>query len=590
MAKLKKMMALAIAMVMVICTMNMGIFAATGDLAVDTKITITDLTAGDTVNLFKVLEWTDSVGWTVTSDFKSLTENPSDQDKYSENVAKLVANTKGIELNAADLAKIATAAQGKTPVHQEIISGTTFTYQTTDKPGMYIALVAAGTAGTVYNPIVISADFTADNNTNSIPASSAINGTAVAKKKVISGDKTEPKITNDLGKSFAYTVTTTIPVYSEAFTDTFFQITDTVSEYLDIQNDIKVVDTDTNSEINVQKYLTQHPHDFTIRFDHDYVKNLQAAQNIKITYTAKLNVPASELVDPENVIEEENEIVIIFPNDPNDLSGKKVTALKDGTREYTFTIDGKLFGRSDWDTAELVKTGVDQNGDPVEKVIPVSNGSEFAALAGAKFGLFTTETGAKAALKDPTSTTDLYKNYDADGNVLFDGYVTTSALGLMTIAGLDQGTYYLVELDAPSGYIKDSELHTITITADINGDEENEEGQAVTEYYTVDNAGNVTWHDTKVDGSIAYTYYVPVLRSYTVTIDGKNTSTYTMTLDGPSISSVTPAESSTDIKNTKGVELPATGGIGTTIFYVIGTVLVLGAGILLVTRRRMNME
>ena len=56
MAKLKKMMALAIAMVMVICTMNMGIFAATGDLAVDTKITITDLTAGDTVNLFKVLE------------------------------------------------------------------------------------------------------------------------------------------------------------------------------------------------------------------------------------------------------------------------------------------------------------------------------------------------------------------------------------------------------------------------------------------------------------------------------------------------------------------------------------------------------
>ena len=33
------------------------------------------------------------------------------------------------------------------------------------------------------------------------------------------------------------------------------------------------------------------------------------------------------------------------------------------------------------------------------------------------------------------------------------------------------------------------------------------------------------------------------------------------------------------IPNTKGVELPSTGGMGTTIFYIIGAVLVLGAGI-----------
>ena len=43
-----------------------------------------------------------------------------------------------------------------------------------------------------------------------------------------------------------------------------------------------------------------------------------------------------------------------------------------------------------------------------------------------------------------------------------------------------------------------------------------------------------------------------------------------------------------EIINQKGTELPSTGGIGTTIFYVIGAILVLGAGILLVTRRRMN--
>lgn len=42
--------------------------------------------------------------------------------------------------------------------------------------------------------------------------------------------------------------------------------------------------------------------------------------------------------------------------------------------------------------------------------------------------------------------------------------------------------------------------------------------------------------------------------------------------------------------NKTGNELPSTGGIGTTIFYVVGGVLVVGAGVLLVTRKRMNAE
>ena len=48
------------------------------------------------------------------------------------------------------------------------------------------------------------------------------------------------------------------------------------------------------------------------------------------------------------------------------------------------------------------------------------------------------------------------------------------------------------------------------------------------------------------------------------------------------------AKQVTKIENNQGSVLPSTGGIGTTIFYVIGAILVLGAGILLVTRRRMN--
>ena len=42
------------------------------------------------------------------------------------------------------------------------------------------------------------------------------------------------------------------------------------------------------------------------------------------------------------------------------------------------------------------------------------------------------------------------------------------------------------------------------------------------------------------------------------------------------------------VVNKAGTELPSTGGVGTTIFYVLGSVLVLGAVVLLVTRKRMS--
>lgn len=42
------------------------------------------------------------------------------------------------------------------------------------------------------------------------------------------------------------------------------------------------------------------------------------------------------------------------------------------------------------------------------------------------------------------------------------------------------------------------------------------------------------------------------------------------------------------VVNYAGSQLPETGGIGTTIFYVVGVVLMLGAGVLLITKRRMS--
>ena len=44
----------------------------------------------------------------------------------------------------------------------------------------------------------------------------------------------------------------------------------------------------------------------------------------------------------------------------------------------------------------------------------------------------------------------------------------------------------------------------------------------------------------------------------------------------------------TDVVNKSGSTLPTTGGMGTTIFYVVGSILVLGAAILLITKKRMS--
>jgi LPXTG-motif cell wall-anchored protein len=46
----------------------------------------------------------------------------------------------------------------------------------------------------------------------------------------------------------------------------------------------------------------------------------------------------------------------------------------------------------------------------------------------------------------------------------------------------------------------------------------------------------------------------------------------------------------TDIINKSGIELPETGGIGTTIFYIVGGLLAVAAVVLLVTKKRMATE
>ena len=72
-----------------------------------------------------------------------------------------------------------------------------------------------------------------------------------------------------------------------------------------------------------------------------------------------------------------------------------------------------------------------------------------------------------------------------------------------------------------------------------------------------------------------------------IIINVKDDGTITVSLDGETLDS---ASDAFNVKNLSGTVLPSTGGMGTTIFYLIGAVLVIGAGVVFVTRRRMNVQ
>ena len=102
--------------------------------------------------------------------------------------------------------------------------------------------------------------------------------------------------------------------------------------------------------------------------------------------------------------------------------------------------------------------------------------------------------------------------------------------GKFVIAGLDADTYYLEETKAPDGYNRLKDPVKVVITATIAGD-----------------------------------------KTSTTTITYNETATGTV-----------------KIENQTGVELPSTGGIGTTVFSVIGGLLMGVAVVLLVTRKKMS--
>ena len=169
--------------------------------------------------------------------------------------------------------------------------------------------------------------------------------------------------------------------------------------------------------------------------------------------------------------------------------------------------------------------------------------SENAPLTGAAFKLEKLIKGKDGA----AGTWTTVKEFTVDET-------TTS----FTFSGLDDGQYKLTETKTPAGY------NTIDPI-----------------YFVIE-----ATHDVTADA--------PTLKTLNAYLTDANGNKQTEMKDGESVNidlgavDLTAGSITTTVVNKSGSKLPSTGGIGTTIFYVLGGVLVLAAVVLLVTNKRMS--
>lgn len=173
--------------------------------------------------------------------------------------------------------------------------------------------------------------------------------------------------------------------------------------------------------------------------------------------------------------------------------------------------------------------------------------AEFVLLNadGSKAAQVDADTGKVVAWIDQadalTQDYNAWTALNAEHNVI----LKSDTEGNFNVVGLDEGAYKLLEIKAPSGYNRLDEAINLTITASTGLVQD--------------------WNN----------YDTSPLTSLKITV-GEHTAE-----GAPATGVVT-----NTVVNESGTTLPETGGIGTTIFYVLGGLLVAGAVALLVTRRR----
>ena len=235
---------------------------------------------------------------------------------------------------------------------------------------------------------------------------------------------------------------------------------------------------------------------------------------------------------------------LTYPDNMNgfvlEIDVMKLTAGDDIEVTYTAKVNDKAICKISENKATLVYSNDPTNSDSTatidvpEKVYSArividkyEQGNEDTKLSGAEFVLMNNE-GQYYKLANEIGS-ELIEKIEWVDNQSDATKLTTNATGEAMFRGLKDGTYRLIETKAPDGYNLLSGPVTI-----------------------------------KVDGKAA--------------LGNENNET-----------AITAALTVTaKVANNNGSVIPSTGGIGTTIFYVVGAVLVVGAGVLLVTKKRME--
>lgn len=300
--------------------------------------------------------------------------------------------------------------------------------------------------------------------------------------------------------------------YKYVFHDTLCKAFDAPSEA-----DIKVylsdskasLDTDITSSSTIS-VSTDAAGETTIKVSFDNLKSVPDVAKDKyivVSYSAKLNANASiGQGTPGNT----NEVYLEYSNNPNnDGTG---TTPEDKVIVFTYELDVNKV-----------------DGNNVDKKLP---GAKFKLQNGTQTQYAKVDSNNKfVEWTDEANATELV----SDEN------------GLFKVIGLDDGTYYLKETVAPSGYNTLADPIKLVISANTNN------GQ---------NGFGKTTELTTID----------------VTVDNGSAKGGTVATGTVSIT----------VENNRGTTLPGTGGIGTTIFYVIGGGLMVAAAILLITKKRME--
>lgn len=348
----------------------------------------------------------------------------------------------------------------------------------------------------------------------------------------------------------------------ESYTEFILHVTDDVNA--DVKADVpsvekKVKDTnDTTGETTGW----QDSADYDIGDDVPFQLTATLANNIESykTYSLKFNDTLSKGLDYNN------DAVIKLGN--KDITSYFTPSYDATAKTLTFTCDNILaFGAKNSDkivveyTAKLNENAViGAAGNPNTVGLEFSNNpnnggeGDRGKTPEDKVIVFTYKLTVNKVDKDNKPLTgaefSLFKKVKVDGKeelqlVEIKKILSTNAEGtVFGFTGLDDGTYVLRETKTPDGY-NSIEDQTFTISAK---------------------------HDENSDD--------PKLTALTGDVASGSIINLGVMLEK--------GELSTDVVNNKGSVLPSTGGAGRVAIYVIGAILVLGGGIVLVTKKRVR--